>query len=73
MGGTWYWNKYPGVACDISADVYSFSWNPNRSWSCGFPGAEEIQVRTDSWIFVKVVCPRRTWLTRLSSLESCLT
>ena len=44
MGGTWYWNKYPGVACDVSADVYSFSWNLNRSWSCAYPGAKEIQV-----------------------------
>ena len=44
LGGTWYWNKYPGVACDVSADVYSFSWNPKRDWSCGFPGADEIQV-----------------------------
>ena len=43
LGGTWYWNRYPGVACDVSADVYSFSWNIKKDWSCGFPGAEEIQ------------------------------
>ena len=44
VGGTWYWNNYPGVACDVPADVYSFSWNQNKSWSGPFPGAAEIQV-----------------------------
>jgi cation diffusion facilitator CzcD-associated flavoprotein CzcO len=22
VGGTWYWNRYPGVACDVVADDY---------------------------------------------------
>jgi cation diffusion facilitator CzcD-associated flavoprotein CzcO len=22
VGGTWYWNRYPGVACDIESYVY---------------------------------------------------
>ncbi|MBB3665578.1 cation diffusion facilitator CzcD-associated flavoprotein CzcO [Prauserella sediminis] len=22
VGGTWYWNRYPGVACDIDASIY---------------------------------------------------
>jgi heterodisulfide reductase subunit A-like polyferredoxin len=22
IGGTWYWNRYPGVACDIESYVY---------------------------------------------------
>ena len=26
VGGTWHWNRYPGVACDVPAHAYSFSW-----------------------------------------------
>ena len=22
VGGTWYWNRYPGIACDIESYVY---------------------------------------------------
>jgi cation diffusion facilitator CzcD-associated flavoprotein CzcO len=41
VGGTWHDNTYPGVACDIPAHLYSFSFAPNASWSRRFaPGAE---------------------------------
>ena len=41
VGGTWHDNTYPGVACDIPAHLYSFSFAPNPSWSRRFaPGAE---------------------------------
>ncbi|KAK6345752.1 hypothetical protein TWF718_007659 [Orbilia javanica] len=41
VGGTWYENRYPGVACDIPSHSYQASFEPNPSWS-GFyaPGAE---------------------------------
>ncbi len=29
VGGTWYTTIYPGVACDVIAHVYSYSFNPN--------------------------------------------
>ena len=48
VGGTWHWNQYPGVACDVPAHAYSFSWRPNPSWSSSFPGAQEIQVAVAS-------------------------
>ena len=22
VGGTWYWNRYPGVACDVESYIY---------------------------------------------------
>jgi cation diffusion facilitator CzcD-associated flavoprotein CzcO len=41
VGGTWHDNTYPGVACDIPAHLYSFSFAPNPSWSRRYaPGAE---------------------------------
>ena len=44
LGGTWFWNKYPGCACDVPAVLYSFSWHHNPAWTKKFPEADEIQV-----------------------------
>ena len=27
VGGTWYWNRYPGARCDILSMDYSYSWD----------------------------------------------
>ncbi|MDO9524188.1 MAG: NAD(P)/FAD-dependent oxidoreductase [Gemmobacter sp.] len=27
IGGTWYWNRYPGARCDIESMQYSYSWD----------------------------------------------
>lgn len=32
MGGTWRDNTYPGVACDVAAHLYSYSFAPNPWW-----------------------------------------
>ena len=28
VGGTWYWNRYPGARCDVKSIDYSFSFDP---------------------------------------------
>lgn len=28
VGGTWYWNRYPGARCDVQSIDYSFSFSP---------------------------------------------
>ena len=28
VGGTWYWNRYPGARCDVQSLDYSFSFDP---------------------------------------------
>ena len=28
VGGTWYWNRYPGARCDIESMDYSYSFDP---------------------------------------------
>ncbi|MGE4323090.1 MAG: flavin-containing monooxygenase [Sphingobium sp.] len=41
VGGTWYENRYPGLACDVPAHVYTYSFAPNPDWSSSFaPGPE---------------------------------
>jgi cation diffusion facilitator CzcD-associated flavoprotein CzcO/acetyl esterase/lipase len=27
VGGTWYWNRYPGARCDVQSVDYSYSWD----------------------------------------------
>ena len=29
VGGTWYSNNYPGIACDVASHLYSYSFFPN--------------------------------------------
>jgi cation diffusion facilitator CzcD-associated flavoprotein CzcO len=43
FGGTWYENTYPGVACDIPAHDYNFTWDPKTDWSQFFASGAEIQ------------------------------
>jgi cation diffusion facilitator CzcD-associated flavoprotein CzcO len=33
LGGTWFYNRYPGVACDVPSHLYSFSYAQRRDWS----------------------------------------
>jgi cation diffusion facilitator CzcD-associated flavoprotein CzcO len=42
VGGTWRDNHYPGAACDVPSPVYSFSFEPNPSWSRVFSPQAEI-------------------------------
>ena len=46
VGGTWYWNRYPGAACDIESLEYSYSFSDELqqewSWSRRFAHQPEI-------------------------------
>ncbi|MEH6584449.1 MAG: NAD(P)/FAD-dependent oxidoreductase [Halioglobus sp.] len=43
LGGTWRENTYPGVACDIPAHMYTYSFEPNPDWSHRYAHGDEIQ------------------------------
>jgi len=46
LGGTWYWNRYPGARCDSESHAYRyfFSRELNEAWECSerYPGPPEI-------------------------------
>ena len=46
VGGTWYWNRYPGARCDTESMQYSFSFSPELEqewcWSERYAGQPEI-------------------------------
>jgi cation diffusion facilitator CzcD-associated flavoprotein CzcO len=33
LGGTWFYNSYPGCTCDVPSHLYSFSYHQRRDWS----------------------------------------
>ncbi len=35
VGGTWYWNRYPGARCDVESVDYSYSFDPEleQEWN----------------------------------------
>ncbi|KAF7930611.1 uncharacterized protein EAE98_005011 [Botrytis deweyae] len=37
LGGTWWTNRYPGIACDVPTLFYSFSFAPNYTSPTVFP------------------------------------
>ena len=46
IGGTWFWNRYPGARCDIESMTYSYSWSHELeqewTWSERYAGQAEI-------------------------------
>ncbi len=46
VGGTWYWNRYPGARCDVESVDYSFSFDEQLQqdwvWTERYPAQPEI-------------------------------
>lgn len=42
VGGVWWHNDYPGAACDIPSQLYSFSYAQRRDWSRPCPSRDEV-------------------------------
>ncbi|SFN42667.1 cyclohexanone monooxygenase [Pseudonocardia ammonioxydans] len=46
VGGTWYWNRYPGARCDVESLSYSYSFSPELEqeweWTERYPAQPEI-------------------------------
>lgn len=43
VGGTWQANTYPGAACDVPSQLYSFSFGRRQDWSRSFSPQPEIR------------------------------
>ncbi len=47
IGGTWYWNRYPGARCDSESQGYAYFFSrhlhENWQWSERYPGHAEIR------------------------------
>jgi cation diffusion facilitator CzcD-associated flavoprotein CzcO len=53
IGGTWYWNRYPGARCDSDAYIYCFTWDKQLlqewEWSERYPEQPEILRFWSTW------------------------
>src|SRR5450756_2592169 len=51
VGGTWYWNRYPGARCDVESMQYSFSFSEELdqqwNWSEKYAPQPEILAYAD--------------------------
>jgi cyclohexanone monooxygenase len=47
VGGTWFWNRYPGARCDVPSIEYSYGFSAELEqeweWSEIFPAQEELE------------------------------
>ncbi|KAL2830394.1 hypothetical protein BJY01DRAFT_260899 [Aspergillus pseudoustus] len=48
LGGTWWFNTYPGCACDVPSHLYSYSFALNPEWSAQFAPQAEIEAYSRS-------------------------
>jgi cation diffusion facilitator CzcD-associated flavoprotein CzcO len=42
VGGTWYWNHYPGLSCDVPSQLYQYSFHLKPDWKRVFATGDEI-------------------------------
>ncbi|TNM67872.1 NAD(P)/FAD-dependent oxidoreductase [Streptomyces sp. NP160] len=43
VGGTWRDNTYPGVACDVPAPLYAYSFRPQPAWTHRYARGAQVQ------------------------------
>ena len=56
VGGTWYWNRYPGIACDVEAYSYlplleEMGYIPTMKFASGFEILEYCQNMAEKFGF----------------------
>jgi cyclohexanone monooxygenase len=56
VGGTWYWNRYPGIACDVEAYSYlplleEMGYFPTMKFASGFEILEYCQAMAEKYGF----------------------
>lgn len=56
VGGTWYWNRYPGIACDVEAYSYlplleEMGYYPTMKFASGFEILEYCQAMAEKFGF----------------------
>ncbi|MGD0699315.1 MAG: alpha/beta hydrolase fold domain-containing protein [Trebonia sp.] len=56
VGGTWYWNRYPGARCDTPTTDYSYSFDPalERDW----PWSEKYATQPEILAYLEHVADR---------------
>ncbi|NNG95734.1 flavin-containing monooxygenase [Gordonia araii] len=69
VGGTWRDNTYPGAACDIPSQLYSYSFARNPGWSRTYSGSDEILGYIDRMVESSGIGPHIRFGHCVSGLE----
>ena len=68
LGGIWRDNTYPGLACDVPANLYSYSFRPWK-WSRRFPPRQEILAYLQALVDENDLQPRMRFGSGVGSAE----
>ena len=69
VGGTWLVNTYPGAAVDTESRIYSYSFEPNSSWTRFYPNGPEFLTYLNKVVDKYGVRGRIDFNTRVSGAE----
>ncbi|OBF18125.1 monooxygenase [Mycobacterium kubicae] len=58
VGGTWYWNNYPGIAVDIPSFSYQFSFEQSPNWSRTYAPGRELRAYAEHCVDKYGIRPR---------------
>jgi cation diffusion facilitator CzcD-associated flavoprotein CzcO len=56
VGGTWFWNRYPGCRCDVPTIEYSYGFDPELEQEWSFP--ENMSAQPDIELYLNHVADR---------------
>ena len=56
VGGTWYWNRYPGARCDVESMQYSYSFDETLQQEWEWP--EKFSAQPDILAYAQHVAAR---------------
>jgi cyclohexanone monooxygenase len=69
VGGTWYWNTYPGIAVDIPSFSYQFSFEQRPDWSRTYARGNELKAYADYCADKYAVRPKIRFSTKVLGVE----
>src|SRR3712207_8752953 len=67
VGGTWYWNRYPGARCDSDSYVYCFTWD-RQLLQRSEEHTSELQSR--QYLVCRLLLEKKKKLLRLSLINT---
>ena len=66
VGGTWFWNTYPGIAVDIPSFSYQFSFEQSPDWSRTYAPGRELRAYAEHCVDKYGLRPKITLNTRVT-------
>jgi len=69
VGGTWYWNTYPGIAVDIPSFSYQFSFEQRPDWSRTYARGNELKAYADYCADKYGIRPKIRFSTKVLGVE----